>query len=137
MPLTRKRGIKPITVAFTLVPMYLHSPNTPSWRGAQLKHRDNFTFTFYLCNYTMLYCMLERLCDTFIYLTSSVAWSRSDSLEWHTTYQVSFTTYVQIHLSVHVENSFSLKISTYWAIKCRGQLIENATFHNVLQVIVN
>jgi hypothetical protein len=20
-------------------------PNTPSWRGAQLKHRDNFTFT--------------------------------------------------------------------------------------------
>jgi hypothetical protein len=22
-------------------------PNTPSWRGAQLKHRDNFTFTFY------------------------------------------------------------------------------------------
>jgi hypothetical protein len=27
--------------------LYLHSPNTPSWRGAQLKHRDNFTFTFY------------------------------------------------------------------------------------------
>jgi hypothetical protein len=26
--------------------LYLHSPNTPSWRGAQLKHRDNFTFTF-------------------------------------------------------------------------------------------
>jgi len=22
-------------------------PITPSWRGAQLKHRDNFTFTFY------------------------------------------------------------------------------------------
>jgi len=21
-------------------------PNTPSWRGAQLKHRDNFTFTY-------------------------------------------------------------------------------------------
>jgi hypothetical protein len=21
-------------------------PNTPSWRGAQLKHRDNFFFTF-------------------------------------------------------------------------------------------
>jgi hypothetical protein len=27
------------------VELYLHSPNTPSWRGAQLKHRDNFTFT--------------------------------------------------------------------------------------------
>jgi hypothetical protein len=24
--------------------LYLHSPNTPSWRGAQLKHGDNFTF---------------------------------------------------------------------------------------------
>jgi hypothetical protein len=29
------------------VELYLHSPNTPSWRGAQLKHRNNFTFTFY------------------------------------------------------------------------------------------
>jgi len=28
------RGVKP------------HSPNTPSWRGAQLNHRDSFTFTF-------------------------------------------------------------------------------------------
>jgi hypothetical protein len=27
--------------------LYLHSPNTPSWRGAHLKHRDNFTFTFF------------------------------------------------------------------------------------------
>jgi hypothetical protein len=24
------------------VELYLHSPNTPPWRGAQLKHRDNF-----------------------------------------------------------------------------------------------
>jgi hypothetical protein len=29
------------------VEIYLHSPNTPSWRGAQLKHRDTFTFTFF------------------------------------------------------------------------------------------
>jgi hypothetical protein len=28
------------------VELYLHSPNMPSWRGARLKHRDNFTFTF-------------------------------------------------------------------------------------------
>jgi hypothetical protein len=27
------------------VELYLHSPSTSSWRGAQLKHRDNFTFT--------------------------------------------------------------------------------------------
>jgi hypothetical protein len=26
------------------VELYLHSPNTPSWRGAQLNHRDNFNF---------------------------------------------------------------------------------------------
>jgi len=24
--------------------LYLHSHNTPSWRGAQLKHSDYFTF---------------------------------------------------------------------------------------------
>jgi len=27
------------------VELCLHSPNAPSWRGAQLKHRDNFTST--------------------------------------------------------------------------------------------
>jgi hypothetical protein len=26
--------------------LYLHSPSTPSWRGAQLKHRDNFTLLY-------------------------------------------------------------------------------------------
>jgi hypothetical protein len=30
------------------VELYLHSPNTPSWRGAQGEHRDNFTFTFFV-----------------------------------------------------------------------------------------
>jgi hypothetical protein len=32
------------------VELYLHSPNTPPWRGAELKknHREKFTFTFYL-----------------------------------------------------------------------------------------
>jgi hypothetical protein len=28
------------------VELYLYSPKTPSWRDAQLKHRDSFTFTF-------------------------------------------------------------------------------------------
>jgi hypothetical protein len=32
------------------VELYLHSPDMPSWYGAQLKHRDNFTFTFYWLN---------------------------------------------------------------------------------------
>jgi hypothetical protein len=26
------------------VELYLHSPKTPSWHGASLKHRDDFTF---------------------------------------------------------------------------------------------
>jgi hypothetical protein len=26
------------------VELYLHSPNTPSWSGAQGEHRGNFTF---------------------------------------------------------------------------------------------
>jgi len=30
------------------VDLYIHSPDTPSWRGAQLKRRGNFTFTFCL-----------------------------------------------------------------------------------------
>jgi hypothetical protein len=29
------------------VELYIHPPNTPSWRGAQLKHRENFTFYLY------------------------------------------------------------------------------------------
>jgi hypothetical protein len=29
------------------VDLYFHSPNTSSWRDAQLKHRDNFTFYMY------------------------------------------------------------------------------------------
>jgi hypothetical protein len=36
------------------VELYLHSPNTPSWRDAQ-KHRDNFTFTFTLKSIHVLY----------------------------------------------------------------------------------
>jgi hypothetical protein len=31
------------------VELYLHSPNKTLWRGAQLKHKDNFTFTFTCC----------------------------------------------------------------------------------------
>jgi len=27
--------------------VYLHSANTPSWHGAQLKHEDNFTLLYF------------------------------------------------------------------------------------------
>jgi hypothetical protein len=35
------------------VELYLHSPNTPSWCGAQLKHMGDFTFTFSLSHIVM------------------------------------------------------------------------------------
>jgi len=30
------------------VELYFDSPNTPSWRGAQLRHRDNFTLPIHI-----------------------------------------------------------------------------------------
>jgi hypothetical protein len=36
-------------------------PNTPSWRGAQLKHRDNFTFTPNPKELTVLICSVILL----------------------------------------------------------------------------
>jgi len=69
--------------------LYLYSRNTSSWRGAQLKHRDNFTFTLHilttvLCYETchivsvfllwvgkaVLYCNLEDTCMD----TSKIPW---------------------------------------------------------------
>jgi hypothetical protein len=49
------------------VELYIHSPNTPSWRGAQMKHGDNFTFTFTL---------LTKLPSLYLFLYSSVFPSR-------------------------------------------------------------
>jgi hypothetical protein len=42
------------------VELYLHSSNTTSWLGAQLKHRDNFAFYLYIIlqivfNFTLQY----------------------------------------------------------------------------------
>jgi hypothetical protein len=37
------------------VELYLWSSSTHSWRGAQLKHRDNFTFTFKIPVFTIKY----------------------------------------------------------------------------------
>jgi len=34
----------------------LHSPNTPSWRGAQGEHRDNFTLALPLYSNHNSYC---------------------------------------------------------------------------------
>jgi len=46
-------------------------PNTLSWRGAQLKHRDNFQFTICIC------CTQNRL------ESNKVTRLSSAQLEWH------------------------------------------------------
>jgi hypothetical protein len=38
------------------VELYLQSPNTPSWRGAQLKHRNNFTLYYYVLHDQVCQC---------------------------------------------------------------------------------
>jgi hypothetical protein len=47
------------------VELYLHSPNTPSWRVVLLKHRDKFTFTFYMqpsvCSHQELFSHSQQL----------------------------------------------------------------------------
>jgi hypothetical protein len=40
------------------VELYIHSPNTPSWRGSQLKHRDKFTFYLYFYH-SMTICLFN------------------------------------------------------------------------------
>jgi hypothetical protein len=43
------------------VELYLHSPNMPSWRSAQLrKHRDNFTFAKLILPIVLYGCDLSH-----------------------------------------------------------------------------
>jgi hypothetical protein len=47
------------------VALYIHSPNTPPWCVAQLKHRDNFTFYLYLLENIVLSNTFGRKKDNF------------------------------------------------------------------------
>jgi hypothetical protein len=50
-----------------------HSPNTPSWRGAQFKHKDNFTSTSYYSSRISQTCyILNGLLVMFIILSCTV-----------------------------------------------------------------
>jgi hypothetical protein len=50
-------------------------PNKPSWRGAQLKHRDNFTLTLFIFNTLLTYSLTYSLHGAGHYLKS--LWSLS------------------------------------------------------------
>jgi hypothetical protein len=52
------------------VELYLHSPNTASWRCGQLKHRDNFTF------YVTLLCVTTRTAELSRNNLSKLAYTR-------------------------------------------------------------
>jgi hypothetical protein len=43
------------------VELYLHSPNTPSWRGTQEEQRDNFTFNFTYVRLWGCQCFMRSL----------------------------------------------------------------------------
>jgi len=48
-------------------------PSTPPWRGAQLKHKENFTFTFTFTfiyghrrlNTLCIFCTVSHTCDRY------------------------------------------------------------------------
>jgi uncharacterized membrane protein YqjE len=51
------------------VELYLHSPNTPSWHGAQLKHRDNFTFYLVQADIHKVYFNINMKKSNLIFIT--------------------------------------------------------------------
>jgi hypothetical protein len=63
-PEGKAAGVK-LTTHLHLVELHLTSSSTPSWRGVQLKHRDNFTFNFAF--------------------TLQVAWPSEDVVSYHIT----------------------------------------------------
>jgi hypothetical protein len=67
--------------------LYLHSPNTSSWRGAQLKHRDNFNFClpFLLFKCVSIYfrklISLNETKETLYFTSNSKSWGTFKRLE--------------------------------------------------------
>jgi hypothetical protein len=73
--------------------LYLHSPNMPSWHGAQLKHRDNFNLPLPLlelhnchakepAHSTVLtqendpvHILKNCICKTYVHTAPSFSWS--------------------------------------------------------------
>jgi hypothetical protein len=74
------------------VELYLHSPNTPSWRGAQLKHRDSFTFyhssvsDMELCLHALskpsALPVKHRVIFIFLHFTFEIQWTIHRKLGW-------------------------------------------------------
>jgi hypothetical protein len=76
--------------------IYLHSPNTPSWRGAQLKHRDNFSF---IINITLFCCWIHSA-YTVIIITNHDRIYKSQRLRLLHDTKVEPHTRLQVHCCV-------------------------------------
>jgi hypothetical protein len=90
------------------VELYRHSPNTPSWRGAQLKHRDNFTFTF-----TFTFLMLRQQTDVIRKLKHILV----SPLHWYIFTCLISVGEVRINFNRHSFSS-STGYSLLWGIFC-------------------
>jgi hypothetical protein len=101
------------------VELYLHSPNTPSWCGAQLKkHRYKFTFNFFIG-----YCSLS-----FIMSTRRTFWIYHKHF-FHTLYD---STPPPPHIINNVtQYNITLKVYSYDIIKKQSFIQTNIfkTFH--------
>jgi hypothetical protein len=77
------------------VELYIHSLNTPSWRGAQLKHRDNFITISY-----------NRFPFPWYFSLSTSGTRHGSGLKFHTVAISLLRAMPLVQLSVFVKNLF-------------------------------
>jgi hypothetical protein len=105
--------------------LYLHSPSTPSWRGAQLKkHRENIVFTFiiiFIRSHIIVHITKTERLFNFVVIyynfdSSSVFLQMHGTLLYHWRFHImyrlaiSFKFYVCVH--IHLCSSPSLSTIT-------------------------
>jgi hypothetical protein len=100
------------------VELYLYSPNTPSWRGVQLKHRENFTFNFYgqdafcnNCSSIFCDCVRNNCCVYPLRLNISLLY-----------------TFIQIFVICIKQTSVFIKCETLLATRCRDSDTSSLNF---------
>jgi hypothetical protein len=109
------------------VELYLHSPNTPSWRDAQLRHRDNFTFAlsswvlWVRDSWPSIYFVFKRRSVYIVIITKwkGCNWLQPldiymESFHWHKfegrlyTVGMLFSSYSPLPLMMHLDSSLAL-----------------------------
>jgi hypothetical protein len=117
--------------------LYLHSPNTPSCCGAQLKQRDSFTFTFtatlhtehaYLSNVMRHVAGMFSVMDTLVETTCFRSRTRATV--------VALSCLVLGRLRLHAELIFWISGSVMWMVCCliaKLSPIEVNTFQHTIR----